>query len=101
MRLAHPSAQRRRRRPPARSFWGIKPDGSGSEPDNLAGGEFCGAANYSETRQDLYAWSDSRCSAQLPYICMIRGERPLAVCVAGRRLRPRCIRCVGPGAAAD
>ena len=65
-------------RPPARSFWGIKPDGTGSEPDNLAGGEYCGAANYSETRQDLYAWSDSRCSARLPYMCMIRGGRQLA-----------------------
>jgi hypothetical protein len=44
------------------------------EPDNLLGAEFCGAGNWSEARQDLYAWSDARCSAQLPYVCMMRGE---------------------------
>ncbi len=55
------------------------------EPDNRAGGEYCGAANYTEIFSDAWGWADFNCTAAMPYICRQDGEPaapPLGACGA-------------------
>jgi hypothetical protein len=45
------------------------------EPNNQAGNENCGVANYSmRTAQQTGGWQDMPCSRKFPFICRIKRE---------------------------
>ena len=46
------------------------------EPDNRLGGEFCGAANYTEIYTDAWGWADYNCTTPLPFMCRQDGAPP-------------------------
>jgi hypothetical protein len=48
------------------------------EPDNRAGAEFCGAANYTEIFSEAWGWADNNCTMPLPYICRVDGAAALS-----------------------
>jgi hypothetical protein len=49
--------------------WGI------GDPNNQAGNENCGVANYSmRTGQQTSGWQDMACSRRFPFICRIKRE---------------------------
>ena len=60
------------------------------EPNNLAGSELCGVANFTETVQSTgaWGWADVQCKAKNIFICKVMREwRHLDFCV--------CVGCVG------
>lgn len=51
------------------------------EPNNQAGNENCGVANYSmRTGQQTSGWQDMACSRRFPFICRIKRELPGLCC---------------------
>jgi hypothetical protein len=53
--------------PMSYDHWGL--GDSWQEPDNRGGGEYCGAANYTQAYSNAWGWADENCSVALPYIC--------------------------------
>ncbi len=62
----------------AYEHWGV--GDTWREPDNKAGGEYCGAANYTELFDEAWGWADNNCTQAMPYMCKVDGESRLAPC---------------------
>jgi hypothetical protein len=52
--------------------WGLSE--SVREPDNLAGNEYCGAANYTQVYSNAWGWADFNCSVAMPFVCRQDGR---------------------------
>jgi hypothetical protein len=46
------------------------------EPNNLEPPEYCGVANYSQTVDDVWAWSDQNCEDRHIFICKLPAPPP-------------------------
>jgi hypothetical protein len=47
------------------------------EPNNMAGSEYCTAANFSQTYVGAWGWSDTNCGGlgqEYPVMCMVQSE---------------------------
>lgn len=53
--------------------WGRNPPGP-AEPNNLAGNELCGTANFSQSYQRAAGWADERCNTSAPAVCRMMRE---------------------------
>jgi hypothetical protein len=62
----------------AYQHWGNWTDDEGlPEPNNLYGGEFCGAANATERHGGAYGWADVSCNRPGAFMCKIIREWPM------------------------
>ena len=53
--------------------WGRNAPNGPAEPNNMAGDELCGTANFSQGYQRAAGWSDMRCNITAPSICRLSG----------------------------
>ena len=49
------------------------PPDMGSEPNNYLGDEKCGGANYSQSYDDAWGWSDEQCGTRAIFMCRLIG----------------------------
>ncbi len=56
--------------------WGVYQPGDMPEPNNLAGNEYCGVANFTELVSSTHAWgwADTACRGAHIYVCKIMRE---------------------------
>jgi hypothetical protein len=58
------------------THWGsfATPEGNFSEPNNLSGQEFCGAANASQEFGSAWGWMDANCNTRMTFMCRLNRE---------------------------
>ena len=71
------------------THWGVftMPEGNSSEPNNMLGGENCGAANASQSYRNAWGWMDANCNTRMPFMCRLNSEWHYLLCLISNRSR--------------